>query len=211
VICEGEKAADAAELLFPDFVPITSQGGCKAPGKADWTPLKHRAVTIWPDQDKAGAGYAMTVADLATQAGAASVRVVEVPADWPQGWDLADDLPAGVPLSRRRELLDDSPDGTAAEMPNGFAMGRKGLFFTPEATEKNPEPSPTFIAAPFRVVGETRSEFGEAWGLLLRWYDREGRAHRWAIPRRMIHRQGNEIAEELEKRWAIVRIRRPGA
>ena len=198
VICEGEKAADAAGLLFPDFVAVTSQGGSKAPGKADWTPLKDRAVTIWPDQDKAGAGYAMTVADLARQAGAASVRVVEVPADWPQGWDLADDLPAEVPLGKLRALLDDAPDGTTAEMPNGFVMARKGLFFTPAATEKNPEPSPLFIAAPFRVVGETRSEFGEAWGLLLRWCDREGRAHRWAIPRRMVHRHGNEIAEELE-------------
>ena len=198
IICEGEKAADAAGLLFPDFVAVTSQGGSKAPGKSDWTPLVGRAVTIWPDQDEAGAGYAAKVADLAKQAGAASVQVVEVPADWPHGWDLADDLPAGIAPGRLRELLDESPDGTAADMPGGYTMGRKGLFFTPEATEKNPDPSPIFVAAPFRVVGETRSDFGEAWGLLLRWRDREGRPHQWAIPRRLIHRPGNEIAEELE-------------
>jgi hypothetical protein len=46
------------------------------------------------------------------------------------------------------------------------------------------------------VVGETRSDAGEAWGLFLRWRDREGRPHQWSIPRRMIHRPGNEIAEE---------------
>jgi hypothetical protein len=198
VVCEGEKAADAAGLLFPDFVAVTSQGGSKAPGKSGWSPLQGRAVTIWPDQDKAGADYAVTVTGLVKQAGAASVRVVEVPTDWPQGWDLADDLPPGVAPGRLRELLDDSPDGAAIKMPNGFTMSHKGLIFTPEATEKNPDPSPIFVAAQFSVVGETRSDFGEAWGLLLRWHDREGRAHRWAIPRRMIHRQGNEIAEELE-------------
>jgi putative DNA primase/helicase len=198
LICEGEKAADAAGMLFPDHVAVTSQGGSKSPSKSDWTPLAGRAVTIWPDQDQPGARYAVTVADLAKQAGAASVRVVEVPPGWPQGWDLADDPPEGEAPGRLRELLDDSPDGTAAEMPNGFSMGRKGLFFTPEATEKNPEPPPVFIAAPFRVIGETRSDCGEAWGLLLRWHDREGRVHRWAVPRRMIHEPGNAIAGELE-------------
>lgn len=198
MICEGEKAADAAGRLFPDFVAVTSQGGCKAPDKSDWTPLQGRAVTIWPDQDEAGAGYAAKVADLVKHAGAVSVRVVEVPTDWPQGWDLADDLPSGVPPGRLRELLDDSPDGTAPEMPNRFEMRHKGLFFLPEATKKNPEPLPIFVAAPFRVVGETRFGTGETWGILFRWYDREGRLHRWAIPRRMIHQQGNEIAEALE-------------
>ena len=198
MICEGEKAVDAAELLFPDYVAVTSQGGSKAAGKSDWTPLKGKPSAIWPDQDEAGAAYAATVADLVKQAGGASVRVVEVPHDWPPGWDLADDLPAGVAPGRLRDLLDDSPDGTAAEMPHGFTMGRKGLFFTPEPNDRNPEPSSIFVTAPFRVVGETRSDVGEAWGLLLRWHDREGRVHRWAIPRRMTHRQGNEIAEELE-------------
>lgn len=198
LVCEGEKSADAAGLLFPDLVCITSQGGSKAPGKSDWTPLQGRAVTIWPDQDEPGADYAVKVADLLTQAGAASVRVVEVPTDWPQGWDLADDLPAGVAPGRLQELLDDSHDGAAAEMPGGYRMTKKGLIFRPEPTEKNPDPSPTFIAAPFRVIGETRSDAGESWGLLLRWRDRENRTHQWAIPKRLIHRPGNEIAEELE-------------
>lgn len=198
VICEGEKAADAAGLLFPDFVAVSAMNGAKAPTKSDWNALKDRAVTIWPDQDAAGTGFAVTVTRLVKQAGAASVRVVEVPSDWTAGWDLADNLPPGMAPGRLRELLDDSADGTAAELPPGYSMSRTGLFFTPEATEKNPDPAPIFIAAAFRVVGETRSDFGEAWGLLLRWHDREGRPHQWAIPRRLIHQQGNEIAGELE-------------
>ncbi len=198
LVCEGEKAADAASVTFPDLICITSQGGAKAPGKSDWTSLHGRRVTIWPDQDEAGAGYAAKVAELARAAGAASVRVVQVPNDWPAGWDLADPLPDGTLRRRLSELLDDAPDGAAPEMPGGFRMTAKGLYFDPPETEKNPEPLPVFVAAPFRVVGETRSDVGEAWGLLLRWRDREGRPHQWAIPRRLIHRPGNEIAEELE-------------
>jgi uncharacterized protein (DUF927 family) len=198
LVTEGEKAADAAALLFPDAVCITSQGGSKAPGKSDWTPLQGRRVTIWPDNDEPGAGYAVKVAELVTLAGAEAVRVVDVPADWPTRWDLADALPDGVAPGRLAELLDDAPDGAAAEFPHGFRMTPKGLIFLPEATEKNPDPAPLWIAAPFRVVGLTRNDAGEAWGAFLRWRDTEGRRHQWAIPRRLIHRPGNEIAEELE-------------
>lgn len=198
LVCEGEKTADAVAALFPDLVCITSQGGSKAPGKSDWKPLQGHRVTIWPDQDEPGAEYAAKVADLARQAGAASVRTVEVPTDWPKGWDLADALPDGVVPGRLQELLDDAPDGAAAELPGGFRMTPKGLRFFPEPTNNNPDPPSIFVAAPFRVMGETRTDAGEAWGLFLRWRDREGRQHQWAIPRRLIHRPGNEIAEELE-------------
>ncbi len=198
LVCEGEKTADAAGLLFPDLVCVTSQGGSKAPGKADWTPLRGRRVTIWPDHDEPGAGYAAKVAELVTLAGAEAVRTVEIPADWPKGWDLADALPDGVAPGRLAELLDDSPDGATPELPPGFRMTPKGLFFFPDPTKNNPDGLPDFIADPFRVVGETRSDTGEAWGVFLRWRDREGRQHQWAIPRRLIHRPGNEIAEELE-------------
>ncbi len=199
LVTEGEKAADAAALLFPDAVCITSQGGSKAPGKSDWTPLQGRRVTIWPDHDEPGAGYAAKVAELVTLAGAEVVRTVEVPGDWPKGWDLADALPDGVAPERLAELLADAPDGAAAELPHGFRMTAGGLYFFPEPTKRNPEGLPSWVAAPFRVVGLTRDVAGEGWGVLLRWRDREGRQHQWAIPRRMIHRPGSEIAEERKR------------
>jgi hypothetical protein len=49
LVVEGEKAADAAATLFPDHVAITSQGGCKAADKANWTPLLGRRAVIWAD------------------------------------------------------------------------------------------------------------------------------------------------------------------
>ena len=88
-------------------------------------------MTIWPDHDEPGAGYAAKVAELVTLAGAEGVRTVEVPGDWPKGWDLADPLPDGVAPGRLAELLDDAPDGVAAELPPGFRMTPKGLFFPP--------------------------------------------------------------------------------
>ena len=42
VVCEGEKAADAAASLLPDYVCVTSPNGAQSAGKADWSPLYRR-------------------------------------------------------------------------------------------------------------------------------------------------------------------------
>ena len=55
IVCEGEKAADAAQSLFPDFVATTPPGGAKATSKVDWAPLANCVVVIWPDNDETGA------------------------------------------------------------------------------------------------------------------------------------------------------------
>lgn len=55
VIVEGEKAADAAALLWPDAVAVCWQGGAQAVERADWRPLAGRDVVLWPDADDPGA------------------------------------------------------------------------------------------------------------------------------------------------------------
>src|SRR5262249_2058145 len=42
VVCEGEKATDAARRLLPGFVVVTSPNGSKSADKADWSPLRGR-------------------------------------------------------------------------------------------------------------------------------------------------------------------------
>ena len=64
LIVEGEKTADAAQALFPDYVAITSPGGSKAADMADWNPMKGRRVVIWPDNDDPGTDYAKDVTGL---------------------------------------------------------------------------------------------------------------------------------------------------
>jgi putative DNA primase/helicase len=63
LICEGEKAADAAEGVFgKSVITTTSSGGAAAAAKTDWSPLEGRTVWIWPDADDAGLRYADDVA-----------------------------------------------------------------------------------------------------------------------------------------------------
>ncbi|HZZ22550.1 MAG TPA: hypothetical protein VFE60_08265, partial [Roseiarcus sp.] len=66
VICEGERAAEAAAAIFPNSIATTSSGGAGAAAKTDWTPIAGRSILIWPDHDAAGEKYAREVATILT-------------------------------------------------------------------------------------------------------------------------------------------------
>jgi hypothetical protein len=121
IVTEGEKKADAVPALFPSHVGTTSMGGARAAKHSDWASLAGRRVVIWPDHDEPGRCYADDVAGLATAAGAASVAIVAVPADWPEGWDIADPLPEGAAPDTLARLLQSAAPWTPAapNQPSG--------------------------------------------------------------------------------------------
>jgi uncharacterized protein (DUF927 family) len=199
LVVEGEKKTHAAEKRFPGWVSIASQGGSGSAEKSDWSPLRGRKVMIWPDNDVPGAEYANKVYKLAKSAKAEWVYQVPIAGvlDLPTGWDLADPPPEGVTDEQLRELLGDPDAEPPAELPPGYCWINDGLYFFPPPKRGNDQP-PVFVTGPLHVVGHTRGSEGEEWGLLIEWRDRDDLPHRWAIPRRLIHAKGNDIAEELE-------------
>ncbi|MFT8440051.1 DUF927 domain-containing protein [Acetobacter fabarum] len=202
LLVEGEKAADAGALLFPDYVAVTS-GGSTSATSADWSPLSGRDVTIWPDNDEPGEKYAQAAIEAARNVGARSVRAVKLPDALPAGWDVADPLPESMAsdagaADTLRTLLDTAPQAEAnVKMPPGYRMTPRGLYFTPDATGDT-LPMPIWVSAPFEVMAETRDEGGIGWGVLISWLDQDRRYHQWAIPKKMAHGEGKEIAGELE-------------
>lgn len=203
LLVEGEKKVAAAAHYFPDHVAVCSQGGAAAAAKTDWTPLAGREVVCWPDQDDPGRKFADAVAVILRQgqrhARARSFRIVEVPRDWPEGWDLADDLPPGASAELLAELLAESQDADPPQLPPNFVFKDTGLYYDQaEALEEDLPTERVFISAPFEVVGEANDGTGMAWGLVIRWKDRDDRQHQWSVPKRLVHADGNRIAEELE-------------
>lgn len=97
LLVEGEKTADAAQVLFPHCAVLTWSGGANAVGKADWSPLIGRAITIWPDNDEPGFKAAREIAALLKSI-AASVHMVLPPTSLPEKWDVADPAPEGFDL-----------------------------------------------------------------------------------------------------------------
>lgn len=112
LLCEGEKACDAAATLFQDHA-CSWCGGAKAARHADTTPLASRDVIIWPDADAEGAAAAMELRKKLPRA-----RVLRV-----------DDLPNG------HDAADITPDDPAAWL-------REHLPPAEQASEPPPEPDP---------------------------------------------------------------------
>ena len=143
LIVEGEKAAVAARgmSMFGPWDITTSAGGSAAAKSTAWGVLKGRTVIVWPDADEPGAKYAGDVANLCREAGAKSVRVVDV-AGLPDKWDLADPVPAGVDLleilnkPRWRRAADIELRGVSWLMDRWLPAGALTLFAAPGGSGK---------------------------------------------------------------------------
>lgn len=73
LIVEGEKAADAAQLIVGDvYAVVTWQGGTQAFKKTDFTPIHGRKILMWPDADNSH------VAKADNQAREAGVKIGDV-------------------------------------------------------------------------------------------------------------------------------------
>jgi hypothetical protein len=115
LVVEGEKAADAAQALFPTLVVVTWPGGGKAVKYADFGPLAGKRVVLWPDADAPGYDAMREVAAILTKLGC-KVRFCLPPADAEPGWDLADADPSIDWLHYLREnLVEDLPANDNAQ------------------------------------------------------------------------------------------------
>lgn len=136
LLVEGEKTAEAAQDLLPEYAVITWSGGCNAIHKSDFSPLSGKNVIIWPDNDKPG--FEATKALCATLAGkSGSIRIVSPAASLPEAWDLADAIP--VWLDIRQCLLDAlSPEAFLREAGKRFS-GSPASIETQERPDENEE------------------------------------------------------------------------
>lgn len=76
VVCEGEKACDAAGELMPDHVAVCWPGGASSPQIARWDALVDRDVILWPDNDQPGWKAMAAVASILKTVRARRVRLI---------------------------------------------------------------------------------------------------------------------------------------
>ena len=88
IVCEGEKAADHAQALFPQLVAVSWPNGAQSVGKVDFSPLNGRSILLWPDNDQQGRDCMAKVARLIRDP--AKLLTIDPPADAPEKWDIAD-------------------------------------------------------------------------------------------------------------------------
>ncbi|WP_106075833.1 DUF927 domain-containing protein [Chromobacterium amazonense] len=165
VICEGEKAADAAAQLLPEHVAVCWMNGAEAVSKADFSPLAGRHCLIWRDYDAPGWEAATAVAAQLAKVGAASVSHIPVerfetcrpggteyaPAlldggQWDSGDDAADALARGWTAAHLRLLLEAEP---AAETVVTSTSQASEIAAAPAASA--PRPAPSALGNPFKL------------------------------------------------------------
>jgi len=192
VVCEGEKAAEAAAAIFPNSIATTSSGGAGAAARTDWTPLAGRSLSIWPDNDAAGEKYAREVAAIlaALDCSVSIVDAKALAAIDPAGgareprdkWDAADARAEWPDLAAPRE--------TAVGLRKAFDLGPAFVSYGPydmtanglhveveKGRADNRMKASEWVAASFEILGACRDPHGRAWGKYLRWRDGDGRAH----------------------------------
>lgn len=98
LIVEGEKTADIAQSLYPEFDVVTWSGGANGFNKSNWDVLKDKQVSIWPDNDRAGIDAARKIQVLLETKDITKAKVVDLDKiDYlPKKWDLADSVPEKV-------------------------------------------------------------------------------------------------------------------
>lgn len=216
IICEGEKAADAAALLFPDAVASTMLNGAQAPHKTDWKPLKGRTVWLWPDNDEAGRKCMGAVSDLLSKAGAGEVRHINTAVfaadglELPEKWDAADAVTAGW-NSEAVNALRTQPDfwielqaistskakatSTAPDVMENpqsrFHRNDKGVWYFGK-NETGTDAPPLWVCSKLEITAVTRDAKNESWGRLLEFDDLDGTRHAWAMPMELLKGDGAE-------------------
>lgn len=93
VICEGERVADAAAVLFQNLPVLTWAAGAFSYEQADWSPIAGRNVVLIPVADDAGRQTMERLAVCLYAAGVNQVKGVDVEtqpddSETPKGWDL---------------------------------------------------------------------------------------------------------------------------
>ncbi len=211
LVCEGEKATDAARQLFPDLAAVTWLNGSKAIGKADFSPLAGRAVWYWPDNDEAGRNSIRSIVKALSGQGVASVAVFDLPvlscfapavvdgqaalsqvtgaAQLPDKWDAADALSSGW-CAGHMDLVRDK--GLVKIVASGKA-GAAGIVVPGGSGKYRSDNEGLFyfdtktesyrlIGGRLDVVSRSRNSDNRSWGLLVSFNDMDGHSREWNIP-----------------------------
>ena len=206
IVCEGEKAAEAASVLYPDAVVTTMLNGSQAVAKTDWTPLKKREVWLWSDNDTAGKKCMQQVAEQLVKVKAAEIQHINLavfgklePKDdaadlLARGWTV-DEMRATVNQDNFFEAVTAAPSnlqGYDTNSPfNNFTLNDDGLWYFGKSEQGNDAP-PLWICSKLEITAVTRDDKGGAWGRLLEFDDLDNVHHAWAMPMELLKGDGAE-------------------
>lgn len=227
LLCEGEKAVNAAESLFPSYVCMTWAGGANGYAKTDFSPLKGRVCLLWPDNDKVGIKAMLSISEILKQNSAQKVEIIN-PAIFSdkQGYDAADALADGftdLRISDLKSTTDFYYTPTESEKLESietkqpslslasvtpidsnktkdayFEMKLSGLY----ARDKEGAP-PRCICPHFDIISILSDEASESWRFVIEFKNAGGVKLRHVIPFEQVTDEGREIVQALQRKGFV--------
>lgn len=157
LVVEGEKSADAGQIMLAGWVVVSWLGGTNGWDKSDWSPLSGRRVTVMPDNDEVGEKTARAIAEHLLGS-AEQVRLIERDGKQAKGWDIADALAEGWDgaafaawAKPRITVLEEEPEYSHDNIE-------------PSYSDDEPEPQESaapgvFTESPFRILGHMHGTY----------------------------------------------------
>ena len=216
---EGEKTAEAARILFPDYSVTTTAGGSGSAHKTDFSPVSLRNVLISPDCGEAGHKYADHVYTRCRKAGAWRVQkfdtqtlamlVVE-------DGKVVDRDPTAEPAKANYDLADALADGWTAELMAAhrdkfigvymekdaeiigkYKLNRTGVYKLHLDEQGQETEEPTWICPYLKVTHQVRDKKDASWSKVFTFYDPNDHLKTVVIPNALLAGDGKEVREKL--------------
>ena len=81
-----------------------------------------------------------------------------------------------------------------------FTVDKTGVQYT----NTDGDPKPLWICTQMAVVANTRDSHSSEWGRLLRWRDKDGVSHVWAMPLELLQGDGSDVRRELARQGLVI-------
>ena len=218
VICEGEKSADAAMILFPRCVCSSTIGGARNTKHTDIEPLRGRRVILWGDNDDDGLVFNIDLTKRLIDIGC-EVAWVKIPDGSAEKWDAADAVDEGWTAERVAGLL---AVGQMVEAPKDLPRAGKKtvdpvLAIEPDTDYESNPPWPVInnwkmdkfgvhdihgqliTLKPIWIDSLTMGQNGD-WGIRLIFVDHNWHHQTMSVSSSILGEQGGVLGKELLKK-----------
>jgi len=216
---EGEKTAEAAKILFPDYTVTTTAGGSNSAHKTDFFPVSLRNVLISPDCGEAGKKYGDHVFARCRKARAWCVRQFDTQAlsklivengeivdrdnqlqPAKENYDLADALEDGWTaelMAAQKDKFIDIYMEKDCEVIGKYKLTKSGVYKLHLDAQGKEVEDPTWICPYLKVTHQVSDKKDGSWSKVFTFYDPNDHLKTVVIPNELLAGDGKELREKL--------------
>lgn len=213
VVACSEAAADTLQNELQGMIVVSVMPGAES--KTDWSHLRGRTVTVWPDAGVDGLKLACEIAqriddDQPADSASPLVRVARLPDALPEDWKPGQQPAEGgnvnyqaiVDASVTTAEITGADDADEVKPPKNYVMTQSGLVYlipAPSFKEFAADTEIEVTTRPFKVVSAVDTRAASEAGFLLRWKNDQGRVQEFVAPKGEISNVKSDIFSRMAK------------